>query len=110
MDSQVAEKTTEAKPATAIRAFREVLTAVVGKTVTIVNPESYEESALGAKLTSGVYKGKVLAAGDDFLKIQTVFKRRAGKDGAEEEPVVQFVPFARVKRVSVMKTDTVLHI
>ncbi|HET6202059.1 MAG TPA: hypothetical protein VFI25_04555 [Planctomycetota bacterium] len=107
---QVAEKTTEARPTTAIRSFREVLTAVVGKTVTIVNPESYEESALGAKLTMGIYKGKVLALGDDFLKVQTTFKRRGGKDAADEEPVVQFVPIDRVKRVSVMKTDTILHI
>jgi hypothetical protein len=96
METQVAEKTAEQKPTPTVRSFREVLTAVVGKTVTVVNPESFEESALGQRLTTGIYKAKVLAVGEDFLKLQTTFRRRGAKEAGEEEPVVQFIPVERV--------------
>jgi hypothetical protein len=92
------------------KSYREVFAALTGKVVTVVNPESFEEAAVGHKLTTSFYRGKILGVGEDHFRLQTVFKKHGGKTEAEGETVVQYVPFNHVKRVSVMKTESVIHL
>lgn len=88
--------------------YREVLVGFVGKVVTIVNPESYEAAAIGHTLTTGFYRAKVLHVGPDYLTLATEFVHKAA--AKEKEPVRQYLPISAVKRVSLMRTERLLHL
>lgn len=103
-------ETLEPRVQTVTKTYREVLSSLSGKVVTIVNPESYEEGPVGNRLTTAFYRAKVLSLADDFVKLQTVYRKHGAKSETDHEPVVQYVPVGRVKRVSVMRTDTILHL
>jgi len=88
--------------------YRSVLKSLVGQPITVVNPESYEHAPVGHKLTTGFYRGKVLGLGEDCLILATEFDKK-GKDAAKE-PVRQYIPIHRIKRISVMKAEKLIHI
>lgn len=101
----------EAKPETATvtvedRDFVDILKALIGKTITVVNPESYEAAPVGYKLTTGFYRGKLTAIGRDYLVMLTEFERKKGNP----EPVKQYIPIGHIKRVSLLKSERVLHL
>lgn len=104
--------TTSSSPSTSAgpKTYREVFTSLTGKVVTVVNPESFEEAAVGHRLTTSFYRGKVLGVGEDHFRLQTLFKKHGGKSDSDTEPVIQYIPFGQVKRVSVMKTESVIHL
>ena len=107
----MAEQDAGAKtPAPAIedRSFHDVLKAFLGKVVTVVNPESYEDAPVGVQLRVGFYRAKLVGVGTDYLVLATKFVKTGKSKG--EEPVKQYLPSARIKRLSVMKTELVLHI
>jgi hypothetical protein len=90
------------------RDFRGVLKALKGKTVSVVNPESYEAAPMGFQLKEGYYSGKVAGLQRDFLVFDTsvtTSKKEGGKI-----PVRQYIPIARVKRISMMKDSFILHL
>ena len=88
--------------------FSDVLLALVGTVVTVANSESYEDAPVGHRLGAGFYKAKILELKADHLILGTQFRHSSGH--GEDEPVKQFVPLTRVKRVSVMKSEKILHI
>lgn len=91
------------------RNYHEVLKSLVGKQVTIVNPESFEAAPMvGFHLKEGFYKGKITAIGSDYVVFQTIVTLSKKEGG--QQPVQQFIPSVRLKRVSVMKTGIFLHI
>ena len=91
------------------RSYHEVLKSLVGKQVTIVNPESFEAAPMvGFHLKEGFYKGKITAIGNDYLVFQTLVTLSKKEGG--QQPVQQFIPVPRLKRVSVMKSGVFLHI
>ena len=94
--------------ATAPQTFDAVLRALTGQVVTFVNPESYEDAPVGYRLTTGFYKAKVMAVGADYMTVATELAHKRGEK--ETEPVRQFIPLARIKRVSVMKSERLIHI
>lgn len=89
--------------------LNDVLKTLLGKIVTFVNAESFEEGGLGHKLEAGWYKGKLAGLGRDYLIVITEFKHGAGKKSSKE-PVKQYIPRDKVKRISVMKTQVLVHI
>jgi len=91
------------------RSYRDVLKSLVGKQVTVVNPESFEAAPMvGFHLKEGFYKGKITAIGTDYLVFQTIVTLSKKEGG--QQPVQQFIPVHRLKRVSVMKSGMFLHI
>jgi hypothetical protein len=88
--------------------FREVLESFAGKVVTIVNPESLEDAPVGRRLSAGFYRGKVLSIENDYLVLATEYVHRRGDKG--KEPVRQFVPMHQIKRVSVMRSERMIHL
>ena len=88
--------------------FPGVLAALVGSVVTVANSESYEDAPVGHRLGAGFYKAKVVAIHDDHVVLGTQFRHSSGH--GEVEPVKQFIPLSRVKRISVMKSEKILHI
>lgn len=89
-----------AAPAVDSRSFHDVLKGLVGKPVTVVNPESYEDAPVGHRLTTGFYRGKVGSVAGDYFTIAVEYLHKRAK---EKEPVKQFIPLSRVKRISLMK-------
>ncbi len=90
------------------RRFLDVLKSLVGKTVTIVNPESCEDAPAGHQIRVGFYRAKLTGLGRDYM-IMVAEYTRAGKEG-RKEPVKQFIPIERIKRISLMKSDWLVHI
>ena len=84
-----------------------MLKALTGKLVTVANPESTEGAPVGKRLTTGFYKAKIKSVMDDMVVVATEF---APHRSEVKEPVKQFIPIQRIKRVSVMKDETVLHL
>ena len=87
--------------------FREVIEPLVGKVVTVVNPESYEDAPVGHRLTTGFYLAKVVGLGDDMITLVTEYVHPQEKS---KEPVKQFVPLNKIKRISFMKSERIIHI
>ena len=103
------QQATPAEPAatTEDRDYRGILESLVGKKVTVVNPESFEALPHeGHELRKGFYPGKISAIGNDYMVFQTVLAATK----KDRQPVKQFIPIARIKRISVMRTGTLLHL
>lgn len=80
-----------------------------GRIVTVVNPESYRTTPTGAyKLDVQFYKGKVKAVCKDFIILICEFV--LDSKGDKKEPVQQYIPFDRIKRVSIMAKEILLHL
>lgn len=103
-----AAEDTGAKPTIEDKSFTDILKAMLGTVVTVVNPESYEAMPVGHQIKPGFYRAKLLTIGRDYLAVVSEFQH-PGK-AAKKEPVKQFIPLARVKRVSVMKNERLIHI
>jgi hypothetical protein len=103
-----AEDKAAPKTAEEPKSFRELLKAMLGGVVTMVNPESYEEMPVGHQIKPGFYRAKLLALADDYLVVISEFQH-AGK-GAKKEPVKQYIPLSGIKRVSMMKQERLIHI
>ena len=87
--------------------FRTILEGFKGKVVTVVNPESYEDAPIGHTLTTGFYRAKVVGLGSDFLVVASEYVHKGDKG---KEPVRSYIPLHRVKRVSLMKNERLIHI
>ncbi len=101
----------DSQPQMEDRTFYDLLTSLVGSVVTIANPESFEHAPMGRQLKAGIYKAKLLAMGRDYLVLLTEDVKH-GKRGEDpvKEPVKQYLPIARIKRFSHLKSDRILHI
>ena len=106
--TETTQPESQAKPEQKLNSFHDVLRSLQGKIVTMVNPESYEDAPVGHRLTTGFYKAKVLETSQDFIVVATEYVHKHGEKA--KEPVKQFIPIARVKRVSIMKGDRLIHL
>ena len=93
------------------KSFSDVLRALMGKSITVVNPESYEDAPIGHKIKTGFYRAKVAGLGRDYVVIHTNFASisRTGQK-VKEEPVKQYIPISRIKRVSLLEKEAVFHL
>ena len=113
--AQPEEKTTsaptkpQAAPIIENKSFADVLKSLMGKVVTFVNAESFEEGGLGYTLEAGWYKAKLTGVGNDYLVLISEFKRGIGKK-ATKEPIKQYVPIQKIKRITIMKAQVLVHI
>ncbi len=96
------------QPQAAREYFHDALQAVVGKVVTMVNPESLEEAPTGYQLSRGFYRAKVLALGKDYVTVVVEFVHRRKEQS--KETVKQYIPLSRIKRMSVSKSEVFIHI
>ena len=103
------QQATQDAPAATVedRDYRGVLESLVGKKVVVVNPESFEAlPAEGHELREGYYPGKISGFGTDYMIFQTVLAATK----KDRQPVQQYIPVSRVKRVSMMRGRTLLHL
>jgi hypothetical protein len=76
--------------------IKEVLGEWVGKTATVVNPQSYQKTALRETLGLETYEVQIKAVGDDHVLV--------GFDSLKTdhpEHVEQYIPFHDIRRISV---------
>ena len=90
------------------RDFGDVLVQLIGKKITVINPQSFEAKAVGTKLKEGMYPGTVTGLGNDYLILDTIMD--APKKEGGQQPVRQFIPLVQIKRLSLMKTGAMLHL
>ena len=92
--------------------FRDLLRSLIGQPVTIVNSESYEDAPVGHQLRPAFYRAKPVRMGEDYLVLVGVFvhpRSGAGSDPTKE-PIRQYIPLARIKRVSILETEWLIHL
>lgn len=109
MSEAVPAPETAKTPALEHQTFAEVLKSLLGKMVLFVNAESFEEGGLGYTLEAGWYRGKLVAIGHDYLTVLSEFKHGVGKK-ATKEPIKQYIPRDKIKRITVMKSQILIHI
>jgi len=102
------EKVAQKTAAAPMGSLSDVLSSLHGKVVTMVNPESLEDAPMGYQLTTGFYRAKILSVTPDLVTFATELVRK-GREAAKE-PVKQFIPIHRIKRISVAKSDILVHI
>ena len=107
-DAQQKEIQPTAKPVVEDRSFSDLLESLLGKVVTIVNPESYEDAPVGHQIRAGFYRAKPIGMGKDYLILRTEYVHK-GRD-AGKEPVQQYIPLDKIKRISVMKSERLIHL
>ncbi|MFH0946542.1 MAG: hypothetical protein V2A76_15205 [Planctomycetota bacterium] len=90
------------------QSFADVFRSLLGKVITCVNPESLEDAPMGYQLTTGFYRVKILAVNPDFVTVATELVHK-GRD-ATKEPVRQYIPLEAVKRISIAKSDILIHL
>ena len=90
------------------QSFGDVFKSLIGKVITFVNPESLEDAPMGYQLTTGFYRAKILAVNPDFVTVATELLHK-GRE-ATKEPVRQFIPLKAVKRISIAKSDILIHL
>ena len=103
-----AQKVKTASEDTTPQTFADVLRPVIGRVVTFVNPESLEDAPMGYQITTGFYRAKVLGVQADFITVATELLHK-GRD-ATKEPVRQYIRLSSIKRITIAKTDILVHI
>ena len=98
----------QSKSPSASRDFHGVISSLVGQMVTVVTSESFEDAPVGRHLKPGSYRARLHAVGSDFVVLITQYTHRAKSAGSE--PVKQFVPLPCIKRVSLMRSELLLHL
>lgn len=81
----------------------EVLQALVGQVVTVINPQSYVRTLTGYEIDVETYASKVISYEGKTLKILTEYVRDPHKKAKEK--VYQFIPLQQIKRVTISKTE-----
>ena len=95
-------------PITEKRDFHDLLRSLIGEIVTVVNPESYEDAPIGHQIRAGFYRAKPIGLGNDYLILATEFVHAGRESG--KEPVRQYIPLTAIKRISVLKTEKLIHL
>jgi len=93
----------QAPSPTTIRSLRDVLSILVGKVVTVVNPESYKKTPIGFTIDKETYRAKLKALHEDCVEFRTEFVIDPRK--GTKEITAQFVPFEQIKRVTIRKGE-----
>lgn len=92
-----------------IRHFADVFDRLVGKQVIVADPESLEETLVGHQIVKSVYHAMVSYRAEDCLALARTFVHKRGTT-ASKETVEQLIPLSRIKRMTLMKGQVVLHL
>ena len=92
-----------------LHSIYDVLHALVGRDVTIVNTHALVGGPTGKlAIDHAVYAGKIRAVTEELLVVFTDFDAKGR--GEHPEPAKEFIPIHHVNRVSVIKGQTNIHI
>ncbi len=74
----------------------------------MVNPESYEDAPAGHQIRAGFYKAKLVGLGRDYLIVMAEYVRADREE--YKEAAKQYIPIEKIKRISLTKTEWLIHI
>jgi len=89
--------------------FADAFDRLVGKQVIVADPESLEETLVGHQIVKSVYHATVSYRAEDCLALARPFVHRRGTVESKET-VEQLIPLSRIKRLTLMKGQVVLHL
>ncbi len=89
--------------------FVDVLKDHLGKVFTIANSESFEKTGIGHQISASSYPARLLGVGRDYVIVLIEWKHGTGKKTVTE-PLKQYIPVSKIKRVGIMKSGRQLHI
>jgi hypothetical protein len=82
-----------------------VLAGWIGQKATVINPQSYQKSALREQLGLEVYEVEVKSVGDDVVLVGFEAKKTG-----ETVHVEQYIPFHDIRRLSVWGDEKFIQI
>jgi hypothetical protein len=89
--------------------FLDFLRRHVGEKLTVVTPEHFEDSGHGHQLRPAFYEATLKAVHDDYVVLFLYHSHGTGTH-ATKEPAEQCVPISRLKRVTLMRSERILHL
>jgi len=75
--------------------FAQILKGWEGKSLTIINPQSYTVSRITDGISFESYTVTLTMVSDDYIKVAFAHKKKE-----EEQPVEQYIPIHWIKRAS----------
>ena len=91
-----------------INPLQDVLRSLVGQVVKVINPQSYIPTITGYKISSEVYKAKVVSLENGTVKILTEVMSDPHKN--IKEKALQYIPVDQIKRVTISKSDRLISL
>ena len=83
-----------------MESFKEVLSGWIGKKATVINPQSFQKTALREHLGLETYDVEIKHVGNDFILVAFESVKTA-----QSEHVEQYIPFHDIRRLSVWGDD-----
>ena len=92
--------------------FHDLLMLLIGMPVTVVNSESYEEGPVGHLIRPAFYQARAIGMGRDYVILAGKFVHHGAgvANGSTKELILQYLPIARIKRISILATEFLIHI
>jgi hypothetical protein len=89
-----------------------LLRTLVGKAVTVVDPESFEEAAVGYRIRAAIYRAELTTLGADYAVLTGRFVHRGAgaHNGGAKEVIRHYVPLGKIKRISLLAKEAVVHL
>jgi hypothetical protein len=85
--------------------FQATLESWRGSKVTVINPESYTSSALREGLGFESYEATIAEVDSDQVKLNYTAQRKG-----QVVNVQQWIPIERIKRITLMGEDKLIHL
>jgi hypothetical protein len=89
-----------------------LLQSLVGRPVTVVDPESFEEAAVGYRIRAAIYRAELTAVGEDYAVLTGKFVHRGAgvHNGGAKEGIRHYVPLGMIKRISILAKEPIIHL
>lgn len=92
-----------------VQRFNDAFARLLGKQVIVADPESLEETLVGHQIVKSVYHATVSYCAEDCLALARPFVHKRGTTESKET-VEQLIPLSKIKRMTLMKGQVVLHL
>jgi len=88
--------------------FDEILGGLIGKIVTVINPQCYTPTLTGYKIDAEAYKAKVVSCENGILRLLTEYLCNPREKIREK--AYQFIPVDQIKRIMISKRERLLNL
>ena len=92
--------------------FVKLLASLVGRTVTVIDPESFEEAPIGHQIRPASHRMKLTEMLADHIVLvgEFVHHRPGGPRDGKKGHVTHYVPITKIERVSLLDGELLIHV
>lgn len=90
------------------KTMEDVLTALTGQVVTVVNPQSYIRTLTGYTIDVDTYNAKLVSFEEGTVKLLTQYEQDPHKK--VKERAFQFIHLDQIKRIGISKTEKFIFV